>query len=151
MILALPNEGLCRRCHDKIEWRKKYRKYKPLRQPAVCQFCHLKEVKAAYHRSCGGCAAAKAVCPFCCLTWKEIANNDFASAAAAGIVDKKAGKPRGAAKPEGEEDEEDEDEDDDEEDEEDEEEDGDEDEDSTGADAVNWGVVTSIALEVLPP
>jgi len=25
-ILASPNVGVCRRCYDKIEWRKKYRK-----------------------------------------------------------------------------------------------------------------------------
>lgn len=30
-IANIPNVGLCRRCHDKIEWRKKYRKYKPLK------------------------------------------------------------------------------------------------------------------------
>ena len=29
-ILAMPNEGLCSRCHEIIEWKKKYRKYKPL-------------------------------------------------------------------------------------------------------------------------
>jgi hypothetical protein len=29
----LPNEGLCPRCHDIIEWKKKYRKYKPLTTP----------------------------------------------------------------------------------------------------------------------
>ena len=33
-ILSLPNQGLCGRCHEKIEWRKKYRKYKPLKAPA---------------------------------------------------------------------------------------------------------------------
>lgn len=32
-ILSLPNQGLCKRCWDKIEWRKKYRKYKPLKAP----------------------------------------------------------------------------------------------------------------------
>ena len=29
-ILSLPNTGLCKQCHEIIEWRKKYRKYKPL-------------------------------------------------------------------------------------------------------------------------
>ena len=32
-ILSLPNAGLCKRCHDIIEWKKKYRKYKPLKAP----------------------------------------------------------------------------------------------------------------------
>jgi hypothetical protein len=33
-ILALKNEGLCRTCTEQIEWRKRYRKYKPMTQPA---------------------------------------------------------------------------------------------------------------------
>ena len=33
VILSLPNEGLCRKCHEVIEWKKAYRKYKPLTQP----------------------------------------------------------------------------------------------------------------------
>lgn len=33
-ILALPIYGLCEKCRKQIEWRKKYRKYKPLTQPA---------------------------------------------------------------------------------------------------------------------
>ena len=45
-ILGLKNEGLCRRCTDKIEWRKQYRKYKPLRKPAVCLWCSEKKVGA---------------------------------------------------------------------------------------------------------
>jgi len=39
----MPNEGLCRRCTDKIEWRKKYRKYKPLSKPAVSKHCRAPE------------------------------------------------------------------------------------------------------------
>lgn len=49
-----------------VEWRKKYRKYKPLRQPATCNDCHKKTVTAAYHRICGPCAEKRRVCPFCC-------------------------------------------------------------------------------------
>ncbi|RQM19561.1 hypothetical protein B5M09_003396 [Aphanomyces astaci] len=33
-ILGLPIHGLCPHCHAQIVWRKKYRKYKPLTQPA---------------------------------------------------------------------------------------------------------------------
>lgn len=32
-ILSLPIRGLCEKCRKQIEWRKKYRKYKPLTQP----------------------------------------------------------------------------------------------------------------------
>ncbi|ELR21715.1 uncharacterized protein ACA1_384380 [Acanthamoeba castellanii str. Neff] len=55
-ILALPNEGLCPRCHDIIEWKKKYRKYKPLTTPKRCTKCQEKTVKRAYHTICDGCA-----------------------------------------------------------------------------------------------
>ena len=55
-ILASPNEGLCKRCHDKIEWRKQFRKYKPLTQPATCNLCKRRNVTAAYHTICGSCA-----------------------------------------------------------------------------------------------
>ena len=33
-ILAIPNEGVCNRCAEIIEWKKKYRIYKPLTTPA---------------------------------------------------------------------------------------------------------------------
>jgi hypothetical protein len=55
-ILASPNVHVCRRCHDKIEWRKKYRKYKPLTQPATCNGCKKRNVLAAYHTVCESCA-----------------------------------------------------------------------------------------------
>jgi hypothetical protein len=55
-ILASPNVGLCRRCHDKIEWRKQYRKYKPLSQPSRCNICKRRNITAAYHTICDSCA-----------------------------------------------------------------------------------------------
>lgn len=51
--------GVCKRCHDKIEWRKNYRKYKPLSQPSKCNLCQKKNVIAAYHTICSGCAVSK--------------------------------------------------------------------------------------------
>ena len=56
-ILASPNVGVCKRCYDKIEWRKQYRKYKPLTQPSKCTSCQKKNVIAAYHTVCSRCAA----------------------------------------------------------------------------------------------
>lgn len=64
-ILALPNEGLCPRCHDIIEWKKKYRKYKPLTTPKRCTKCQEKTVKRAYHTICDGCARKTKVCAKC--------------------------------------------------------------------------------------
>ena len=57
-ILASPNVGLCRRCHDKVEWRKQYRKYKPLSQPATCNLCKRRNITAAYHTICDRCATS---------------------------------------------------------------------------------------------
>jgi len=64
-ILASPIEGLCQRCHEKVEWRKKYRKYRPLSTPATCTSCHTKSVRAAYHQLCDPCAAQRKVCAGC--------------------------------------------------------------------------------------
>ncbi|CAM9963702.1 unnamed protein product, partial [Scytosiphon promiscuus] len=65
-ILGSVNAGLCASCHDKVEWRKRYRKYRPLRQPATCNDCHKKAITAAYHKICAPCARERRVCPWCC-------------------------------------------------------------------------------------
>ena len=64
-ILSMPNRGLCQRCHDKIEWRKKYRKYKPLSQPSKCNICERRNVKAAYHTICIECGLKDGKCEMC--------------------------------------------------------------------------------------
>ena len=58
-ILGSPNVGVCSKCHDKIEWRRKYRKYKPLTQAAICNICKRRNIKAAYHTICNDCARGK--------------------------------------------------------------------------------------------
>lgn len=47
---------VCERCRKKIEWKKKYRKYKPLTAPGKCVKCGNRNVKAAYHQVCDDCA-----------------------------------------------------------------------------------------------
>ena len=74
-IMSAPNEGLCQHCWDKIEGRKKYRKYKPLSQPSTCTYCHQKTVRAAYHKACTKCAKSKKVCAMCCQP-KEVIKSD---------------------------------------------------------------------------
>ena len=64
-IASIPNDGLCHRCHAIIEWRKKYRKYKPLSQPRKCNECSQKTVRFAYHTRCTPCSQAKKVCAKC--------------------------------------------------------------------------------------
>lgn len=57
-ILSSPILGVCRRCYDKIEWRKQYRKYKPRTQLGKCNLCCQKNIKAAYHTICTNCAGS---------------------------------------------------------------------------------------------
>ncbi|KYQ92581.1 hypothetical protein DLAC_06571 [Tieghemostelium lacteum] len=65
MILALPNEGLCYKCHETIEWRKRYRRYKPLTVPGKCNKCQQKTVKRAYHSTCDDCSIKNNICAKC--------------------------------------------------------------------------------------
>lgn len=58
----------------------RYRKYKPLKKPAVCNSCHGHSVMKAYHKFCEKCSTSKDVCPCCTVTWKEIKVLDAASA-----------------------------------------------------------------------
>ena len=54
-ILASPIMHVCKRCNEKLEWRKQYRKYKPRTQPGMCNGCKKRNVKSAYHTICGSC------------------------------------------------------------------------------------------------
>lgn len=57
--------NVCERCKKIIEWKIKYKKYKPLKSPASCTKCNQKTVKRAYHTICGPCAKSANVCPKC--------------------------------------------------------------------------------------
>jgi hypothetical protein len=57
-ILAAPIRHVCRRCHDKLVWRKTYRKYKPLTQASICNICRQRNVTAAYHTICTKCTVS---------------------------------------------------------------------------------------------
>jgi hypothetical protein len=54
-IVSSPNIHVCRRCYDKIKWRKQYRKYKPRTQPGFCNGCQRRNVLSAYHTICTTC------------------------------------------------------------------------------------------------
>lgn len=62
---------VCERCKEIIEWKIKYKKYKPLTQPKKCVKCEQKTVKKAYHVMCGECGKSFGVCTKCCQK-KEI-------------------------------------------------------------------------------
>lgn len=65
-ILALPiSDNLCPKCKEIIEWRKKYRKYKPLTVPKKCIMCDGKSVKDAYHVICKECSDKNNKCSKC--------------------------------------------------------------------------------------
>lgn len=59
-------EGICRRCREKVQWRFRYDKYKPLKNVASCQQCKQKTVTKAYRTLCDKCATTRNVCPGCC-------------------------------------------------------------------------------------
>ncbi|KAI9014965.1 hypothetical protein BC832DRAFT_180347 [Gaertneriomyces semiglobifer] len=64
-LATSPTQGLCQRCYDIVEWRKRMNKYKPLTQPKTCVDCQLKKITDAYHVLCRGCAEQKDVCAKC--------------------------------------------------------------------------------------
>jgi Uncharacterized conserved protein (DUF2039) len=59
-IMASPIAGVCRRCRQKLEWRKQYRKYKPRTVLGTCNLCQKKNVHAAYHTICASCSTSNA-------------------------------------------------------------------------------------------
>ncbi|XP_063547493.1 uncharacterized protein C9orf85 homolog [Cydia strobilella] len=57
--------GVCKRCKDIIDWKIKYKKYKPLTAPRKCVGCEEKAIKYAYHILCTKCATKRNVCSKC--------------------------------------------------------------------------------------
>ncbi|KAI5136850.1 hypothetical protein NEAUS04_1558 [Nematocida ausubeli] len=64
-IAAIKISGLCRRCTDKIDWRKKYRKYKIQTHVSRCTVCLEKSITKAYNIVCEPCGEAKTICRMC--------------------------------------------------------------------------------------
>ncbi|CAH0558169.1 unnamed protein product [Brassicogethes aeneus] len=71
LINSLHVSDVCVRCKEIIEWKIKYKKYKPLSQPKKCVKCEQKTVKKAYHVMCFDCGRKLEVCTKCCQS-KEI-------------------------------------------------------------------------------
>lgn len=70
-IQRLMCEGVCDRCREKVQWRFRYDKYKPLKTPGTCADCKQKRITKAYRSLCDGCASAKKVCGSCCISIQE--------------------------------------------------------------------------------
>ncbi|XP_076288906.1 uncharacterized protein LOC143213173 [Lasioglossum baleicum] len=65
MINSIEVANVCERCKEIIEWKIKYKKYKPLKTPSKCIKCAQKSVKQAYHNICSPCAKENKVCSKC--------------------------------------------------------------------------------------
>eukprot|EP00245_Coleochaete_scutata_P007578 TRINITY_DN23038_c0_g1_i1.p1 TRINITY_DN23038_c0_g1~~TRINITY_DN23038_c0_g1_i1.p1 ORF type:complete len:195 (+),score=41.81 TRINITY_DN23038_c0_g1_i1:116-700(+) len=62
-----PIRGICNRCKDIIEWKRKYGKYKPLVEAQKCKGCGKRAVRQAYHSLCTACSTEKNVCAKCMI------------------------------------------------------------------------------------
>ncbi|CAB3368261.1 Hypothetical predicted protein [Cloeon dipterum] len=62
-IASMRVANVCEHCKGVIEWKIKYKKYKPLNAPAKCPKCQQKTVKHAYHTYCSPCAREAKMCP----------------------------------------------------------------------------------------
>lgn len=65
IILESPIRGLCSKCTAVIEWKKTYRKYKPLTTLKKCTKCEEKNIQDAYHIVCHKCATQFGICEKC--------------------------------------------------------------------------------------
>ena len=70
-IATITHSGLCHRCSDKIAWKKKYRKYKPLKRSGKCYMCEQRTVKRAYHTICAQCSLDHHCCAWCKLDFHQ--------------------------------------------------------------------------------
>ncbi|XP_022193213.1 uncharacterized protein C9orf85 homolog [Nilaparvata lugens] len=80
-INSLQITNVCEKCKGVIEWKIKYKKYKPLKNPSVCCKCLEKCVKHAYHTMCDPCSSKLSVCPKCATHMER-------SSGASDLVDK---------------------------------------------------------------
>lgn len=71
LINSIQVSDVCGKCKEVIEWKIKYKKYKPLTQPKTCVKCSQKAVKQAYHVMCKECGVKLGLCTKCCQE-KEI-------------------------------------------------------------------------------
>ncbi|XP_036320140.1 uncharacterized protein C9orf85 homolog [Rhagoletis pomonella] len=63
---------VCQHCKDVIEWKIKYKKYKPLSQPKNCTRCQQRNITKAYHVLCRSCALEARVCAKCLKNAEEV-------------------------------------------------------------------------------
>ncbi|GFY50710.1 uncharacterized protein C9orf85 homolog [Trichonephila inaurata madagascariensis] len=71
MLNAMKLSSLCSKCEGIIQWKIKFKKYKPLTVPAKCIKCEEKTVKSAYHNICSNCSENLNVCAKCGENFSE--------------------------------------------------------------------------------
>lgn len=64
-INAIQISEVCQHCKAQLEWKIKYKKYKPLSQPKTCIKCSQRTIKKAYHVMCSACSKAARCCAKC--------------------------------------------------------------------------------------
>nr|CAD7592819.1 unnamed protein product [Timema genevievae] len=64
-VNSIEVSSVCEKCKRIIEWKIKYKKFKPLKTAKKCVKCEERCVKHAYHQMCLGCAKNLTVCPKC--------------------------------------------------------------------------------------
>lgn len=110
--------ALCKRCQEKIDWRKKFRKYKPIKDPGICNGCKQRNVMRAYHTLCSSCAGGRQVCAKCTKKFDAVPTAEELAADAAEGQDEPVVEAGGEDAAMEEEDDDEDDDDDDEEDDE---------------------------------
>ena len=80
-IAEEPLDLLCRRCFAKLNWRRKYRKFKLRTVPGRCNVCSQKDILKAYRTWCDACAKARDICAKCgkepiCKNTEEIGSDE---------------------------------------------------------------------------
>lgn len=63
---------VCEHCKAVIEWKIKYKKYKPLTKPKTCTKCQNRNVKKAYHVICRDCAIKEKICAKCLKSGEDV-------------------------------------------------------------------------------
>lgn len=78
-IQEAPLDKLCQHCLNILEWKLKYRKYKPLTTPGVCRLCNLKNVLKGHRTVCDACSLQYMVCSKCIEPCKEFSTPNKSS------------------------------------------------------------------------
>lgn len=65
MQLYTSLHNLCSHCHEIVNWKLQFGKYKKLTQPGKCNICQLKSIVNSYRNICDPCAKTHKKCAKC--------------------------------------------------------------------------------------